>query len=422
MQDNQIETYLKIENNPDLVGRISITPIKNVFNSEIDIIFAESKKIFYHVGDLFGYKEYQDCLTTSIQNMSQFLLSKKESNLLFSPFHSPKLQLKNRWVMAPMTRSKSPNGVPTEDVLRYYQSRAKHECGLIITEGVEVEHQWASGYPDVPHMYGSESLKMWKKIVSSVHEYGAKIVPQIWHVGCINKEKKLPIDYSLEEICKVQNAYVQAAKNAKECGFDGIEIHGAHGYLIDQFFYSKTNQRTDHYNGSIFNRTRFACEIIQKIKEALGEDFLIILRFSQWKIDDYEAKMLTSYEELKEFLIPLEDAGVDIFHASNRKFWSCEFPDRDPKRNLSSYVKEITQLPVITVGSFLYFTENTNVENECEEQLKLAQKLLEEKGADLFAVGRAFLGEPCLIEKIKNKQFSSIKPYTKEVLKELLFS
>ncbi|HAF90241.1 MAG TPA: 12-oxophytodienoate reductase, partial [Pseudomonas sp.] len=264
---------------------------------------------------------------------------------LFQPFELGSLRLPTRVVMAPMTRSFSPNGVPTDAVVDYYRRRAAAGVGLIITEGTTVGHAAANGYPQVPRFYGEDALAGWKRVVDAVHAAGGRIVPQLWHVGNVRRlgtepDASVP-GYGPMEKCKDGNvvvhgmtqqdirdvigAFAQAARDAKAIGMDGVEIHGAHGYLIDQFFWEGSNQRTDEYGGSLANRSRFAVELVQAVREAVGPDFPIIFRFSQWKQQDYTARLVQSPEALGEFLAPLVEAGVDIFHCSTRRFWEPEF-------------------------------------------------------------------------------------------------
>lgn len=139
-------------------------------------------------------------------------------------------------------------------------------------------------------------------------------------------------------------AFAQAADDAKRIGFDGIELHGAHGYLIDQFFWGKTNRRTDRYGGDLVDRTRFAVEIVKACRRAVGPDYPIALRFSQWKSSDYTAKLAETPDELARFLAPLANAGVDIFHCSTRRCWESEFIGSD--LNLAGWTKkELYPLP-----------------------------------------------------------------------------
>ncbi|WP_455906392.1 oxidoreductase, partial [Metapseudomonas otitidis] len=167
-----------------------------------------------------------------------------------------------------------------------------------------------------------------------------------------------------QDIDDVVAAYAQAARDAKAIGMDGVELHGAHGYLIDQFFWDGTNPRTDGYGGSQANRSRFAIEVIKAVREAVGPDYPIIFRFSQWKQQDYTARLVQTSEELEGFLKPLSEAGVDIFHCSTRRFWEPEFEGSD--LNLAGWTRKLTGKPTITVGSvgldgeFLQFMVKTD--------------------------------------------------------------
>ncbi|MGJ8662749.1 MAG: 12-oxophytodienoate reductase, partial [Marinicella sp.] len=230
---------------------------------------------------------------------------------IFKPFELGSLKLKNRIVMAPMTRSSSPAHVPNQMNIDYYQRRAANDVGLIISEGTCVGHKAANGYPNVPFFYGEDALVGWHKVVEAVHAEGGKIMPQLWHVGgvrkdCLQPDESIPA-YSPSGLLSPNNpnglamdeadieeviaAFVEAAVQAQKLGFDGVEIHGAHGYLLDQFFWDKTNLRTDEYGGDIAQRTRFAATMISHMRQAVGSNFPIVLRFSQWKLQNYAEKL-----------------------------------------------------------------------------------------------------------------------------------
>ncbi|MEK5237428.1 NADH:flavin oxidoreductase [Paenibacillus sp. FSL L8-0470] len=336
---------------------------------------------------------------------------------LLRPFTLGNLNLSNRTVMAPMTRNLSPNGVPGADVAAYYRRRAENNVGLIVTEGTVIDHADASNQENVPFFYGEEALNGWANVVSEVHEAGGKIIPQIWHMGARGNVN----DYSESEISDIVDAFAQSAAEAKRIGFDGIEIHGAHGYLIDQFFWEKTNERTDRYGGSMIARTRFAEEVIRACRQAVGPDFTIVLRISQWKGTEYTAKLAKTPDELQQFLQPLVNAGVDIFHCSTRRFWEPEFEGSD--LNLAGWVKKLTGKPTITVGSIgldgdfmTLFTEGKGAENASIE--RLVQKL-ENQEFDLVAIGRALLVDPAWVSKIRDGKLDELIPFTPEALKTL---
>jgi 2,4-dienoyl-CoA reductase-like NADH-dependent reductase (Old Yellow Enzyme family) len=361
--------------------------------------------------------------------------------LLFEPITIKSLHLKNRVVMAPMTRNFSPGSIPGENVVNYYKKRAENEVGLIITEGTTIDHKAASGYPDVPAFHGDLALAGWKKVVDAVHSVGGKIAPQIWHVGnikragvepfplvpgygpmeVIKKESVLGVAMTKSDIDEIIEAYGKAAKSAKEIGCDAVEIHGAHGYLIDQFFWEKSNQRTDEYGGSFNNRLRFGIEVVKAVRKMVGEDFPIIFRFSQWKQQDFDAKLVTTPDELENFLTPLSQAGVDVFHASTRRFWEPEFEGSE--MNLAGWTKKITGKPVISVGSVgldLPFTSSfRGKEAGAVDFSQLIQKMNEHE-FDMIAIGRGLIGDPEWARKIKEGRESEIRKFSKDDLKTLI--
>lgn len=360
---------------------------------------------------------------------------------LFKPFSAGPLSLPNRVVMAPMTRGFSPNGVPGEDVVAYYRRRAENGVGLIVTEGTLINHPAATDNPNIPNFHGEAALNGWAKVVEAVHAAGGKIVPQIWHVGTTRKvgshpnPEALPIGPSgitaegevvnepltEAEIKDLVAAYAQAAADAKRIGFDGIELHGAHGYLIDQFFWEKTNKRTDRYGGDMLSRTRFAVEIIEACRQAVGPDFPIIIRLSQWKSSEYTAKLASTPEELGQFLAPLVEAGVDIFHCSTRRFWEPEFEGSE--LNFAGWTKKLTGKPTITVGSvgldgdfMSLFTEGKGAENANVDDLA---SRLDAGEFDLVAVGRALLVDPAWADKVQGGRQDELIPFTPASLQTL---
>ncbi|CUH87719.1 NADH oxidase [Phaeobacter sp. CECT 5382] len=362
---------------------------------------------------------------------------------LFRPVDLGKLSLKNRIAMAPMTRTYSPGNVPNSKVVDYYRRRAEGDVGLIITEGTFVDHAAASGYPNVPAFYGDAALAGWKKVVDAVHAAGGKIAPQLWHVGAIRRPGVMPGGdtpghspsgmakpgkvtghaMTQQDIDDVVAAFAKAAADAKAIGFDAIELHGAHGYLIDQFFWDGTNQRDDGYGGDLAQRSRFALEIIRAVRAAVGEDFPIIFRYSQWKQQDYSARLCETPEALKDFLMPLAEAGVDIFHCSTRRFWEPEFEGSD--LNLAGWTRKLTGKPAITVGSVGlnadFLPEDGFVEfNEAEPASidNLLERISRDE-FDLVAVGRALIANPDWAKQVAAGKTGELAAYEKGMLREL---
>ena len=359
---------------------------------------------------------------------------------LFQPLYIKNLVLPNRIVMAPMTRSKSPGGIPGPEVAAYYRRRAEGGVGLIITEGTYVPHAAAGVYPDVPHFYGEESLAGWKHVAEEVHRAGGKIFPQLWHVGLVPASdgtfrtgavgpsglakpgEKVAAPMTQRDIDDVIRAFGEAAQSAQRLGFDGLEIHGAHGYLLDQFFWDGTNQRTDGYGGDLAARTRFAVEVIREVRSRVSAQFPVCLRFSQWKLQDYNAKLAQSPAELERFLAPLAAAGVDLFHCSQRRFCEPEF--EGSSLNLAGWTKKLTGKPTITVGSITLNEEFTHTFRSAETAAvtgidELLERLDREE-FDLVAIGRSLIVNPSWATMVQRGAIQKLLPYQRDVLEQLV--
>jgi 2,4-dienoyl-CoA reductase-like NADH-dependent reductase (Old Yellow Enzyme family) len=229
---------------------------------------------------------------------------------------------------------------------------------------------------------------------------------------------------SVQDIRDVVRAFADAARDAEALGFDGIEIHGAHGYLIDQFFWEGSNQRTDAYGGSLEKRLRFAIEIVEAIREVTKPEFAVVLRFSQWKMQDYDTRLAQTPQELERFLLPLVKAGVDVFHASTRRFWIPEFEGSD--LNLAGWTRKITGQPTMSVGSvglmedfisgtFAAAPDAVVTQAGIDELLERMRK----NEFDLIAVGRALLQDPEWLLKLREGRSDEIEPFAKKALATL---
>ncbi|WP_370372226.1 NADH:flavin oxidoreductase [Henriciella pelagia] len=363
---------------------------------------------------------------------------------LFEPFKLKSLELPNRIVMAPMTRGFSPNGVPTKDVVDYYARRAAADVGLIISEGTLVPRKGASDNANYPLFHTEPALAGWKKVIDAVHGEGGKMAPQIWHQGLLRKSgtghypdapsdspsgvthkgKQIFEEPSESEVADMVAAYAQAAASARELGFDTVEIHGAHGYLIDEFFWDVMNKREDKYGGTLVERATFAGEVISEVKKAVGPDIPVILRFSQWKQQDYDAKLARTPQEFEAFLKVFVDAGVDILHASQRRFWEAEFPEDDGENGLNTagWAKKLTGLPTITVGSVGLsgeFIGGMRGEGSKTRPLTDVIDRLEKGEFDLVAVGRALLQDPFWAQKVKEGRTDELEGYDAKAMATL---
>ena len=379
-----------------------------------------------------------------------------DTGILFQPFETGGLHLRNRFVMAPMTRNFSPGGIPSDGVAAYYRRRAEADVGLIVTEGIGVDHPSALGQESMgggasPVLHGDAALAKWREIVAGVHQAGGIIVPQLWHQGVIRVPgtgyhpevpsarpsgiwgpfdgAMVPPDYlqlvreptaplTENEIADIIAAFARSAANAKAVGFDGVALHGAHGYLIDSFLWAQTNLRDDGWGGDGPSRARFAAEVVRAVRAATAPDFPIIFRFSQWKLQDYGARNVATPAELEAMLAPIVDAGVDIMDVSTRIWSTPAFEGSD--LSLAGWVKKLTGKPAIAVGgvglskdlqsSFAQPTVMTN-------NLPLVAERLASGEFDLVGVGRALLMDPHWVQRMRSG--TEVSPFRLEAYASL---
>jgi 2,4-dienoyl-CoA reductase-like NADH-dependent reductase (Old Yellow Enzyme family) len=346
---------------------------------------------------------------------------------LFKPFQYKTLNLRNRFVMAPMTRSQSPNGMPTQAVVDYYTRRAEGEVGLILSEGTVIDRPASSNDNNIPRFHGP-ALAEWKKVIQSVHQHHGQMGPQIWHMGKMAPHRsgwlppapfEGPESMSIDDIARTIDAFAHSAGEARKLGFDCVELHGAHGYLIDQFFWEGMNQRTDRFGGkTIGERSRFALEVIQAVRKAIGPELALIIRLSQWKQQDYAAKLAHTPREMEEWLIPMAEAGVDLFHCSQRRFWEPEFEGSD--LNFAGWAKKITGRPTITVGSVGlsgdFIGAFAKGESSTTQGLEELVRRFDRGDFDLVSVGRALLQDPNWVKKVKAGETDQLEGFANESL------
>ncbi|MGW1271225.1 NADH:flavin oxidoreductase [Streptomyces sp. NPDC002491] len=365
----------------------------------------------------------------------------RAAEILSRPVSINGLTVPNRIAMAPMTRMFSPDGVPGEDVVSYYGRRAAAGVGLIVTEGTYVGHESAGQSDRVPRFHGDEQLAGWAKVAEAVHAGGGKIMPQLWHIGMVRKQGEPPyadapavgpsgvrLDgtegagkaMTQRDLDDVIGAFAEAAAAAERIGFDGVELHGAHGYLLDQFLWAGTNRRTDAYGGDLVARTKFAAEIVAAVRATVSAEFPVVFRYSQWKSDAYDARLAETPEELEALLTPLAAAGVDAFHASTRRYWIPEFDGSD--LNLAGWTKKLTGKPAITVGSVGLdgdFLRGFAGEGAPVKGIDDLLDRLERDEFDMVAVGRALLQDPQWAAKVLGGRLDELKPYDAAALRTL---
>ncbi|MET0698325.1 MAG: NADH:flavin oxidoreductase [Mycobacterium sp.] len=352
---------------------------------------------------------------------------------LFQPLSVRSLTVPNRFAMAPMTRQASPGGIPGTDVADYYRRRAAGGVGLIITEGVRLPDP-AAGYPyAIPTLAGDEVLAGWSRVIDAVHHEGGTIAAQLWHQGVQRDDADgvVPVGPSgvdghgeprgralpIEELAGIAELFARSAATAREVGFDAVELHGAHGYLLDEFLWDRTNLRTDGYGGSLTARTRFPAEVVAAVRAAVGPDYPIIFRFSQWKGSDYAASIADDPTQLQDILTPLVDAGVDVLHPSTRRHYAPAFPDVDDQLSLAGWTKKLTGAPVIAVGSVGL---ETAFRSEKQGQVITPaplDRLVEQFDAgefDVVALGRALLADPGWVNRLRDGELHGFTGYNPE--------
>lgn len=355
--------------------------------------------------------------------------------------------LRNRFVLPAMQRGFGVNYTPTPRLIDYYRNIAKGGAGLIITESVAIDHPTSTGHDGFVLMIDGSRSDEWKACIEGVHAEGSHILVQLNHTGACRVENTggprpdLPSlspsgimragapngrGATLDELAAIRDGYVGSAVAAQKFGADGVEVHCAHGYLLDQFLWKETNLRTDQYGGAtIAERAGFPAEVIREIRRATGSNFLISVRFSQWKEVDYEARIVESPIELEQMLHVFKDAGADLFHASTRRFYKPEWPGSN--RTLAGWVKSLTDLPVITVGSVgvtldvmdTIYTDQ-HVGSDTERSIQILETMFNDGQFDLVAVGRSMMADPQWVNKVEARQFADILPFRREMVKQAL--
>ena len=358
---------------------------------------------------------------------------------LLKPLEIRGTRLANRVVMAPMSRYLSPGGVPTGEVASYYARRAASGIGLIITEGTGVAHPAAVDHPGVPQMHGDAALAGWKRVADAVHAERGVIWPQLWHQGPMWSVEygegsvgeamrpsglwgpadgmiSIPVTarnaalaetraMSDSDIQDVIDGYALSARHVKALGFDGVAIHGAHGYLIDTFLWGYTNRRSDKWGGDPRGRAEFGGAVVRAIRREVGEDMPIALRFSQFKMQDYKALLASTPEDLGELLQPLADAGVDVFDGSQRFFDTPIFEGSD--LNLAGWAKKLTGKLSMTVGG-IGLDKSSGPAKHIDDSQQSANNLprvterFERGEFDLVGVGRSILNDPNWFAKARD--------------------
>lgn len=347
----------------------------------------------------------------------------KEYKLL-TPYKSGSIEFKNHIVMSPMTRCRAIRNVPNELISEYYKQRSG--AGLIITEGTSPSPN-GLGYARIPGIYSKEQVEGWKKVTSAAHHGGSKIFVQLMHTGRISHQLNMPEgsqvlapsavkaagqmwtdsqqmqyfptpkEMTPEDLEQTKNEFVTAAKNAIEAGFDGVELHGANGYLLEQFLSPVSNIRTDTYGGSIENRSRFVLEVVAAVAEAIGKDKTGI-RLSPFGV----ASDMPHYPEIEETYTYLSEKlnalGIVYVHLVDHSAMGAPAVPVELKKKIRSIFKNT----IILSGGY----DKERAETDIESGL-----------GDIVAFGRPFINNPDLVDRFKNNM-----PLSEDLKMDLFYS
>lgn len=295
-------------------------------------------------------------------------------DLIFSPFQIKNFTLRNRLGVAPMTRISSPgDSIPRQDVLDFLVRRAENGAAIVYTEAIVTDYESSQGYPRQSRLTTQRQIDAWRQVVDKIHDHGGLAIMQMFHCGRMAWPEVNPAGRSIApssltpkqanpmtgqpypvpdamsqfDIDHVINGFVETAKGAVLAGFDGVEVHGAHGYLINQFLSSYSNQRDDGYGGSVENRFRFAREVIDAVALVVPEDRLLVFRISNWGVADMEVSLFESIEEWQEVISLLVRTPIDAISLSTYNFRDKAF---GTQRNMAQLTREVTPLPLMICG------------------------------------------------------------------------
>ena len=296
------------------------------------------------------------------------------SNLLFSTVQLKQHTLKNRIGVAPMTRmSSQQDSIPRRDVLDFLVRRAENGAAIVYTEAIVTDYESAQGYPGQARILTRRQVDAWKPVVEKIKKTGALAVMQIFHCGRMGWPEvnpagrviapsavapsqdnpltgtpyPVPDEMSTFDIRHVINGFAETAKGAVEAGFDGIEIHGAHGYLISQFLSSYSNKRTDGYGGSPENRFRFAHEVVQAVDAVIPEETLLLFRISNWGVADMEVSLFEDQNDYQTMIRLLSKEPLDAVSVSTYSFSDHAFGSG---KTMGALTREATSLPLLICG------------------------------------------------------------------------
>jgi len=340
-------------------------------------------------------------------------VSEVNIDALFMPFAIGPYQAKNRFVMAPMAVGDYQDGAPKAEVADHYERHAKGGVGLLITGGTIVDHALGSAETNIGRM-NARSREAWKRITDKVHAHQAGIFCQLWHQGpltepgigprAIVEDGRTVVSVaSRSDLTSVIDSFVRSARLARDAGFDGVEIHGAHGYLLDAYlraFGARAVATTE------VSPETFVCQLVKEVRAAVGPRFPLGFRFSRWSNAEYSGNYLADPTLLQAVLLPLKQAGVDVFHASRGygPFWPPEY--KGSPLSLAGWCRRATAMPTITVGHV--GLDPQQFFGRHEGGLATLTSQLAEGQFDLVAVGRALLKNPDWVHMVQRKEYAAL--------------
>ncbi len=341
-------------------------------------------------------------------------------DLLFSSFKLKNMTVKNRIGIAPMTRmSAGPSSIPRKDVFDFLIKRAEDGAGLVYTEAIVTDYESSQGYPGQARLLTEPQIQAWAEVVRDIQAAGSLAIMQMFHCGRMawpevnpahrsigpspltpaqinpmtQEPYPVPEEMSQFDIDHVIAGFVETAKGALAAGFDGIEIHGAHGYLINQFLSSYSNQRGDKYGGSAANRYRFAHEVIQAVAQIMPSDKLLIFRISNWGIADMEVSLFKDHEEYQEIIHLLNKEPLDALSVSTYNFSDPAFAT---DKTMAQLTREVCDLPIMICGQIF---------DRASAEAALSH-------ADIVLSGKSTLLNPNWLADVKNSR--PLEPFSSD--------
>ncbi|GLZ02639.1 NADH:flavin oxidoreductase [Actinomadura sp. NBRC 104412] len=326
-----------------------------------------------------------------------------------SPTRLADLELPNQLVVAPMTRvSAQEDGVPTQDMVDYYAEYAAGGWGLIITEGIYTDTLYSQGYHNQPGLAVPDHTEGWRRVTQAVHSAGGRIFAQLMHAGALSQGNPYkaetvapsavrprgemmpeyggsgpwptPREMTAEDIESAVQGFADAALAARDAGFDGVEVHAANGYLLDQFLTDYTNHRDDEYGGPVTNRVRIVAEAVARIRKQVGDEFPLGVRLSQGKVNDSAYRWPDGARTAEAIFTAVAGVGASHLHvASEGRDW-IESARLDGGATVTGLARRVTGLPVIANGGM--------------HDPGQAARVLDDGHADLLSLGRGALANP----------------------------